>query len=176
MASFDPNQFLSFGSGPWWAIFLVLAFARGMDFLSTWVATPRLVLEGNPIAKKLGWHGGALVNLIFAALCAFWPMPAIMVSTMSLLVAARNFQSAWMMRSMGEYSYAAFIHERMMQVPPGLFVASILGQGALTALVGCAIIYFSWFGSVAFAIGAGVASYAVILVVFSFYALWRTRR
>ena len=32
--------------------------ARGMDFLSTWVATPNLVLEGNPIAKKLGWKMG----------------------------------------------------------------------------------------------------------------------
>ena len=29
-----------------------------MDFLSTWVATPNLVLEGNPIAKKLGWRWG----------------------------------------------------------------------------------------------------------------------
>ena len=117
-----------------------------------------------------------LLRWYFAALCALWPMPAIMVSAMSLLVAARNFQSAWMMRSMGEYNYAAFIHERMMQVPPALFCASILGQGALTGLVGCAVMYFSRLGSVAFAIGAGIASYAIILVAFSFYALWRTRR
>ncbi len=37
-----------------------------MDFLSTWVATPNLVLEGNPIAKKLGWRWGIPLNL---ALC-----------------------------------------------------------------------------------------------------------
>ena len=46
-------------------IFLgLLVFSRGSDFLSTWVATPHLVLEGNPIAKWLGWKWGAVVNVI----------------------------------------------------------------------------------------------------------------
>ena len=52
---------LHFGSGRYWVIFALLFIARGMDFLSTWVATPNLVLEGNPLAKKMGWKLGALV-------------------------------------------------------------------------------------------------------------------
>ena len=53
-------EFTTFGSRDYCLMVLLLAFARGMDFLSTWVATPNLVLEGNPVAKLLGWRWGAL--------------------------------------------------------------------------------------------------------------------
>src|SRR5512138_1029739 len=74
------GDFVPFGTGRFWLIFVVLLVARGMDFLSTWVATPNMVLEGNPIAKKLGWKFGIPIN---AALCvgfAFWELPAIVIS------------------------------------------------------------------------------------------------
>ena len=32
-----------------------MAFSRGMDYLSTWVGTPRLELEANPLMGWLGW-------------------------------------------------------------------------------------------------------------------------
>lgn len=169
-------QFLAVGSGAWWAMFGVLLFARGMDMLSTWVGTPHLVLEGNPVAKRLGWRGGALLNIFFSAVCAVWPFPAIMLSTTSILVAARNFQSAWMMRSMGEAEYAAWIHERMAMAPAALFVYSIASQAALTAVVGAAVMSFAPLDSIPFAVGAGIAGYAVMLLVFSLYAFWTVRR
>src|SRR5437879_1367182 len=34
---------------------MLLLLSRGADFLSTWIATPNMVLEGNPLARKLGW-------------------------------------------------------------------------------------------------------------------------
>ena len=44
-----------------YALFLgLLVAARGMDFLSTWIATPRLVLEANPLARRLGWRWAIL--------------------------------------------------------------------------------------------------------------------
>ena len=36
-----------------------LAFARGMEFLSTWIVTPRLALEANPLMRRLRWGGGS---------------------------------------------------------------------------------------------------------------------
>src|SRR5512136_899030 len=94
---------VSFGSQEYWLMLAVLAFARGVDFLSTWIATPNLVLEGNPLAKKLGWKWGCIANLVLVLALALLPLAAIVVSTASVLVAARNFQSAWLMRSLGEY-------------------------------------------------------------------------
>ena len=42
---------VSFGSRGYLLMLGLLVFGRGMDFLSTWIATPNLALEGNPIAK-----------------------------------------------------------------------------------------------------------------------------
>src|ERR1041384_2784981 len=81
---------------------MLLLMSRGADILSTWIATPNMVLEGNPMAKRLGWKWGSLFNLVLCGVVAAWPVPAIIIGTSSMLVAARNFQSAWLMRSLGE--------------------------------------------------------------------------
>ena len=86
-----------FGSSSYLAMLGLLLFSRGMDFFSTWVATPNLALEGNPIAKRLGWKWGALFNLAICLIFAFWQLAAIIISTTGILVAAHNFQSAWLM-------------------------------------------------------------------------------
>jgi len=113
----------------------VLAFSRGMDFLSTWVAAPHLVLEGNPIAKWLGWKWGAVVNFILVGTLALWPLSAIIVSTASVLVAARNFQSAWLMRSMGEEAYRDWYVQRMTGTPITLYLVCLAGNTLLVAAV-----------------------------------------
>ena len=71
------DDFIPFGSRTYCLLVLLLAFSRGMDFLSTWVATPNLVLEGNPIAKKLGWGWGGLLNIGICLGMALWPATAI---------------------------------------------------------------------------------------------------
>src|SRR5277367_3400300 len=91
-----------FGSHWYLTMLALLVFSRGMDFLSTWIATPNLALEGNPIAKKLGWKWGVLLNVVLVFVLSLWPLSAIVVATASVMVAARNFQSAWLMRSLGE--------------------------------------------------------------------------
>jgi len=49
---------------PGYFLFLsLLLFARGADFLSTWIATPNLILEGHPIARRLRWKWGIPLNV-----------------------------------------------------------------------------------------------------------------
>src|SRR5438093_11119564 len=103
------DDFLPFPSRDYFLMLLLLLVARGMDFLSTWVATPNLLLEGNPIAKKLGWKWGIVINVAMCFALAFYAVTAIVVATTSLLVAARNLQSAWLMRSLGESSLRQFV-------------------------------------------------------------------
>lgn len=170
------DQILPFGSGLYFGYLALLLFSRGMDFLSTWVATPNLALEGNPLAKWMGWRGGIIFNLVFCAVVSIWPLPAIMVSAMSLLVAARNFQNAWMMRSMGEEAYSTFIHQQLMIARPSLFVSCIAAQSILTGIVGVAVMLVTDERSIAFAIGAGIASYALAVLYFSLLSIWRLRR
>lgn len=162
-------------------IFLgLLVFSRGTDFLSTWVATPHLVLEGNPIAKWLGWKWGAIVNVILVTSLAMWPLSAIVVVTASVLVAARNFQSAWLMRSMGEEAYCNWYVQRMSETRITLYLFCLAGNTLLTAGVGVALIFFSFTSEgawlVPLGIGMGIIAYATAVVIFTLLAIWRMRR
>jgi len=155
---------------------LALLFARGMDILSTWIATPNLVLEGNPIAKILGWRWGLPINLGICLVLAFWPLPAIVLSTTSALVAARNFQSAWLMRSMGEEAYRDWHVTRIQETPVTLFLLCLAGNTALTAVIGGLVIVFSKMDVIVFGIGAGIVAYAGAVAFYTLLALWRLRR
>ncbi len=180
MAEILQSEFVRFASRGYWLMFTLLVAARGMDFLSTWIATPNMVLEGNPVAKKLGWRGGIPVNLGLCALLAFWPLPAIVLITTSVLVAARNFQSAWLMRSLGEHLYRDWHVERVQETRASLYVFCLLGQTMLTASVGVVLIYCSNRSQdnalIPTAIGMGIVAYAVAVAFFTLLAVYRMRR
>jgi hypothetical protein len=167
---------LPFGSGEYFCCFFLLLFARGMDFLSTWVATPNLVLEGNPLARKLGWKWGGLANLAMCFIFAFWPLTAIIIMVAGLLVAAHNFRSAWLMRSMGEAAYRDWFLERMESTRLSFYFACLCGETILTGLPGLALILFCDAGSIPFAIGYGIVAYAGIVLFYTSLSLWRLRR
>src|SRR5215475_4029658 len=134
------DDFVPFASRNYGLMFLLLFVSRGMDFFSTWVATPNMVLEGNPIAKKLGWKWGIPINLAFCFGFAFWPLPAIVISTTSVLVAARKFQYASLMRSLGDQGYREWHIDRVQETNITLYLSCLFGETFLTAGVGVAVI------------------------------------
>ncbi len=165
-----------FGSGEYWVVFGVVVFSRGMDFLSTWVATPRLLLEANPIARRLGWKWGGLVNLLICLVAASWPLAAIVISTTSLLVAARNFKSALWMRALGEERYRDWISGLMDQTSTQLHLLCVFGETGLVALVGVGVMFFGRDEIALVAIGLGILSYAGAVLFYTLLSLWRMRR
>ena len=169
------NHFLPFGSSEYFVLLTILLFSRGMDVLSTWIATPTLLLEGNPVMRKLGWRLGMAVNVLFSVAVAMWPLPCIILTTVGLLVAARNFQSAWLMRSMGEVDYLTFVSGRVAS-SPRVFAFCVIAQSALTAIVGAPLMMFSPVESIVFAIGAGICGFALANVFYSLLSMWRIRR
>ena len=170
------HEFLAFGSRDYCLMVLLMMFSRGMDILSTWIATPNLTLEGNPIAKKLGWRWGISVNIAVCFGMAFWSVFAIVISTMSVLVAARNFQSAWLMRSMGEENYRDWHVSRIQETRITLYLFCLAGNTLLAAAVGVAVIYFSGDLLIPLAIGLGIVTYAVVVAFYTTLAVWRLRR
>jgi len=171
---------IPFASREYLVMLAILAFSRGADFLSTWVATPHLVLEGNPIAKWLGWKWGALVNVVLVTTLARWPLSAMVVSTASVLAAARNFQSAWLMRSMGEDTYRHWYRQRMSETRLSLYLFCLAGNTLLTAGVGLALIVSSTTKDgglmVPMGIGMGIITYAVAVIMYTLLSVWRSRR
>ena len=170
------EDFVPWGSAEYVALLGLLLGARGADFLSTWVATPRLVLEGNPLAKKLGWRWGALLNLAVCLFAAAWPLSALVIATSSVLVAARNFQSAWLMRILGEEQYRDWYVQRLRETPLPLYLFCLAGQTLLIAAVGAALMLFGNFRLVPFAVGLGIVAYALAVALYTSLALWRIRR
>jgi hypothetical protein len=171
------DDLVPFASRSYGLMFLLLFVSRGMDFLSTWVATPNMVLEGNPIAKKLGWRWGIPLNLVLCVGFAFWPLPAIVISTTSVLVAARNFQSAWLMRSLGEQFYRDWHIERVQETSVTLYLFCLFAQTALVGGVGAAVIYLSELrNEPLLAIGLGIVAYALAVAFYTLLGIWRMRR
>src|SRR5579859_2298073 len=174
------DDFVPFGSRTYAVVLSVLLFSRGMDILSTWIATPHMMLEGNPIAKKLGWRWGLPLNVLMCFGFALWPLPAIVISTTSLLVAARNFQSAWLMRSLGEERYRDWHVERIQETNITLYLFCLFAQTGLIAAVGAAVIFFSnWAREsvpVMLAIGLGIIAYAAAVTIFTLIGVVRLRR
>ncbi len=163
--------------GPIYFFFLMLLLvSRAADFLSTWVATPNLVLEGNPLARWLGWKWGSFINLILCGTMAASPPLAIIIGTTSVLVAARNFQVAWLMRTMGEENYRDWYVEQVRHTGLPLYLFCLLGQTLLTAGVGGALICFSGGSIIPVAVGVGILGYALAVTLFTLLALWRIRR
>ena len=167
---------VSFGSREYFLMLALLVFSRGMDFLSTWIATPNLVLEGNPLAKKLGWRWGLVLNVVMVVALAWWPLSAIVVATASVLVAARNFQSAWLMHSLGEDAYREWHVQRIRETRVTLYLFCLAGNTLLTAGVGAALIYFSRMRLVPFAVGMGMVAYAIAVAFYTLLAVWRIHR
>ena len=107
---------------------------------------------------------------------AFWPLPAIVISTTSVLVAARNFQSAWLMRSLGEQMYRDWHIERVQETSVTLYLFCLFAQTALTGGVGAAVVYFSDWKLVPLAIGLGIVAYALAVAFYTLLGIWRMRR
>ncbi len=165
-----------FGSGEYFILLALLLFARGMDVLSTRVATPNLILEANPLVRMLGWRWSILINFAFCVGAAVSPWSAIIICTLSILVAARNFQSAWLMRALGEEFYRSWHAARLRESRFSLFLGCLFAQTALTALVGVALLCCSPANPIAYAIGLGIIIYAGAVAFFTSLSVWRLRR
>jgi hypothetical protein len=167
---------VQFGSR-WYFLFLnLLVFARGMDLLSTRLATPHLALEANPLARKLGWKWGLVANGVICCLFAAWPLPAVVICTTSLMVAARNFQGVWLMRTLGEEAYQRWMAARVRETRPTLYLGCLFMQVGLVGAVGAALVLFTRHDWVPFAIGVGLIAYALAVLIFTLISVWRLRR
>jgi len=176
MDGWNVDRTVPFGSVEYLFFVLLVVFGRAADLFSTWVATPTLELEANPIAKWLGWRGGVWVNLVVAVVVALLPLAAISVATTSVLVAARNLQSAWLVRVLGEHEYRMWIAARYRETRPGVFLVCLVMHAGLIALVGAGLMSFSGWRLVPFGVGFGIVVYALAVVLFTGISMRRAAR
>jgi hypothetical protein len=115
----------------------VVAFAtlisRMGDIGTTFLVTPTLRVEANPIARRLGW------KFIFAtaavALVPYYSMSAgVVILTASFLAAASNATEAMLARYVGEEKFTA-LHREAIQTMPVLLGLGLLCLPAIFFLM-----------------------------------------
>lgn len=85
--------------GVWYAFGFALT-GRVLDVLSTYLVSPKLMLEGNPFIRRYGWRL-ALLTTFFSIFAFASPFLGVVIGTMSCVMAMSNFQLAPMVRYAG---------------------------------------------------------------------------
>ncbi|HKI99461.1 MAG TPA: hypothetical protein VKB51_13395 [bacterium] len=124
-----------------WLLVAAVALSRGLDFLSTWAVTPRLELEANPLARKVGWGRMALLNVPLLGLPLLHHGLAITLVVTSLLVAGTNLSAGALARGMGERAQLESQRRALRRL--GLGNALLMNTlGSLVVCLGGAVILF----------------------------------
>ncbi len=169
-------DFLLFGAGFTHLLAAIVLLSRVADIVSTRLASPRLALEANPIARRFGWP--FIYATLLVALLPYWNLGlGLAVAAISFLVAASNFSVGWVARGMGEDTHLGTMAAALRRV--GLPVALLhVWLGAACLILPAAMLYWlclpdsapgAWF---ALALG----TYGLARGIFGSTGLFRLRR
>jgi len=90
------------------ALALLIFVGRTGDVLSTLYATPTMIMEANPLARRFKWPT-FILGYAFCVVPFFDVLLGVMVAVPFLLVTASNLSRAWMMRTLGEAEMDALV-------------------------------------------------------------------
>lgn len=155
----------------------LLLIARIGDVGTTFLITPSLELEANPIVRKLGWRF-ALLTLGACFLPYLSVQVAVAALITSLFVSAANAGRVWMVRTIGENAWAALLIDVARKSKRSHALLGVTASSSFIALAGGTILLFypaptrDW----GFWLGIGVLSYAVAVLVYGTLAVIRVFR
>ncbi|HQU16104.1 MAG: hypothetical protein B7Z66_08880 [Chromatiales bacterium 21-64-14] len=154
-----------------------ILISRIGDIGTTYLASPGLKLEANPIVRKFRWWYAFLT--LFVCVIPYWNAGAgIMVMVVSFLVSTSNSMRLWFIRALGETEYfhlqvrvasaANPVSSLMLILLPPVFMA-LLGISLWVVYPDPAIDPGYWFAS-------GILVYGAVLAVYSPLHFLRLRR
>ena len=156
---------------------ILILVGRIGDIASTYLLTPTLRLEGNLLAKKLGWRF-AWLSVLLCLVPYYSPSLGVIVLVPSLFVSASNIGKIWFVRSFGERQFA----ELLLSVADGgklrhaLFGVAL--SSAFVMLAGAVLWYLcpdpeeDW----GFEFAIGIMAYGMAILVHGSLSYWRLFR
>lgn len=152
----------------------LLLISRIGDVGTTYLITPTLILEANPIVRRLGWRF-ALVTL-GACFLPYIHVPASVAALIAFLfVSASNARKVWIARTIGEKAYVAFLIDAARKSKLSHALLGVTASSFFIALAGGTILFFyptpnaDW----GFWIGFGILIYASATWLYG--TLWTIR-
>jgi hypothetical protein len=155
----------------------LLLIARLGDVVSTYLATPRMMLELNPVARRFKWPFAWLTVLLF--LVPYWSVPmGLVLLVASLLVCASNFTSVWMIRTVGETAYFESTVEAAgrARLWPALLYSFLPAVFMMLLALTIFVFYPDPNRDWGYYIALGIIAYALVLAIYRPLALIRYRR
>ena len=153
------------------------ALGRFGDVGSTYLITPTLKLETNPLMRRLRWPFAGVTILVAAV--PYYSVPAgLTLLVGSLLVCASNCSRMWIARTMGESEYYRFLVGVARRTPRGMGVLYCLLSPLCMATIGGVIFLFypSTTKTWAAWIGYGFVLFALIMGLYGSQGFLRLRR
>jgi hypothetical protein len=132
---------------------VLILLSRLGDIGSTYLVTPKLKLEANPIVKKFGWWF-AIATLFVCFVPYYSTAMGIIVLIPSLLVSASNTSMIWFARAYGESEYQELLlHLARKTTLCGALIPTVVAAFFI-AMIGLVLLLLSpepsdwgyWFG------------------------------
>ncbi|HZF33954.1 MAG TPA: hypothetical protein VE914_09150 [Candidatus Angelobacter sp.] len=139
----------------------LLLLARIGDIGTTYLVTPNLILEANPIVRKLGWPFALLT--VAACFLPYVSVEAAVTALMTFfLVSASNAGKIWIVRAVGEKAYAALMVDLARRSKLSHALLGIAASAFFVALAGGTVLLFypSPAADWGFWLGLGILLYA----------------
>jgi len=157
--------------------FLIISifFTRIIDILFTYIISPELVLETNPVVRKFRWPSA--ISTIFLSLVPLISVHmGIVILTMSLISSSLNIRKTWMMKTIGEEKILNTTVEcikanGMLKISFFEFLSSLfwISLFMLLLILNNGNNYVFWFG-------ISLGAYGVLSFVYYVYYLYSIRK
>jgi hypothetical protein len=156
---------------------ILILIARIGDIGSTYLVSPGLHLESNPVVRRLRWPFACLTLLV--CVLPYWSVgTGIVVLVASLLVSASNSTKIWLARALGEKEYLELLTRmaaRAKPVPSLIFSvmpALFMGILALTIM----FLYPNPDTDLGYYVGLGILAYALVVAIYGPTTFLRYRK
>jgi len=152
--------------------------ARLADIASTYLATPSLKLEANPVVKRVGWSL-PLVSVMVCVIPYLSVGVGMVVLVVSLWVSADNIARLWFIHALGESAYHDMIQRALDRGSPRELLLTMYAKTICILVLGsllCVLAYASPEPPLSFWFGVGILSYALIGLWMGMHRFWELRK
>ena len=155
----------------------LILVARLGDIGTTYLVTPSLKLEANPLIRRFRWPY-AIATLLLCFTPYLSAPGAVIILVASLLVSTSNSLRIWLIRTVGEEEYHRYVVYNAGRAKPRRSLAFLLLPGFFMSMLATTIILFypdpahDW----GFWIAMGVFTYALVLLLYLPASFVRFRR
>lgn len=133
---------------------VLVLIGRIGDIGSTYLVTPTLQLEANPIMKRLGWWF-AIATLLTCLVPYYSTAAGIIILIPSLMISASNIGKIWFVRVYGETAYLELLLSMAKRSRLSHALLPVIAAATFIALIGLTLLLLSpdpskdwgyWFG------------------------------